>query len=135
MFMKILARAMNTDEERNGSTIVIPEFTAVRKLVFDKVIPRLLDPLQSEGRTIKPCLVHGDLWDQNCADDMNTGEPFAFDAACLYAHNEYEIGFWRPKHIRFSKTYVRSYKKHFPISEPGKLPEYTHVRVSTKSSF
>lgn len=116
MYTKILSRAMDTEEKHNGP---FPEFTAVRKLLFDVVIPRLLDPLQADGRSIKPCLVHGDLWDQNCADDKKTGEPFAFDPACMYAHNEFEIGFWRPKHIRFNETYITAYKEHFSISEPS----------------
>ncbi len=97
MFSKVLARALDYDEEKFGPW---PEFSALRRLLFERVIPRLLDPLQNfEGRTIKPCLVHSDMWDENCADDINTGEPFACDAGSFYAHNEYEIGFWRPKEI------------------------------------
>jgi len=118
MFSRILTKAMDLDDQKNGYT---DSFAAVRQLLFDKVIPRLLDPLQSDGRSIKPCLVHGDVWDENCADDMNTGEPFAFDAGCFYAHSEYEVGFWRPPRFRLSsKRYVRAYKKCFPMSEPGK---------------
>ena len=117
MYTKILARAMDIDWQKNGPW---PEFMAVRRLLFDKVIPRLLDPLSSQGRSIKPCLVHGDLWDENCAIDMTTGEPFAFDAGSLYAHNEYETGYWRPPRHRLSnKAYIRSYKRFFPVSEPG----------------
>jgi fructosamine-3-kinase len=117
MFSKIVSRAMDLDHEKHGNW---PEFNAVRRLLFEHVIPRLLRPLQSEGRSIKPCLIHGDIWDENCADDMNTGEPFAFDAGSIYAHNEYEIGYWRPPRHRLSnRTYVRAYKKHFPVSEPG----------------
>lgn len=118
MFTKVLSRAMDIDEEKHGHW---PEFNAYRKLLFAHVIPRLLEPLESNGRSVKPCLIHGDIWDENCADDMNTGEPFAFDAGSLYAHNEYEIGYWRPPRHRLSnKAYVRAYKKHFPVSEPGK---------------
>jgi protein-ribulosamine 3-kinase len=108
MFQKIMTRAMDVDREKYG---LWPEYDALREVLIAKVIPRLLDPLVSNGRTIKPCLVHGDLWDENAADgkrqtdfeskevfayptslDMNTGEPFAFDAGSMYAHNEYEIG-------------------------------------------
>ncbi|KAI1149629.1 Fructosamine kinase-domain-containing protein [Nemania diffusa] len=93
------------------------EFRAYRTLLFDHVIPRLLLPLETKGRSIKPCLIHGDIWDENCAEDMNTGEPFAFDAGSLYAHNEYEIGYWRPPRHRLSSSmYVQEYKKHFPVS-------------------
>ncbi len=40
-----------------------PEFDVVCKLTLEKVVPRLLLPLQSEGRFLKPCLIHGDCWD------------------------------------------------------------------------
>lgn len=117
MYTKILARAMDIDKSKSDPG---PEFMAVRHLLFDKVIPRLLNALTNHGRIIKPCLVHGDLWDENCAIDMATGEPFAFDAGSLYAHNEYEIGYWRPPRHRLSnKAYIRSYKRFFPVSEPG----------------
>ena len=117
MYTMILARAMDIDQSKSDPG---PDFMAVRKILFDRVIPRLLDRLSSQGRSIKPCLVHGDLWDENCAIDMATGEPFAFDAGSLYAHNEYEIGYWRPPRHRLSnRAYVRSYKRHFPVSEPG----------------
>ena len=46
-----------------------PEFDAVCDLTLAKVVPRLLLPLQSEGRTLKPCLMHGDCWDGNTAMD------------------------------------------------------------------
>ena len=86
------------------------------------MIPRLLEPLQSEGRSIKPCLVHGDLWDENTATDMDTGEPFIFDAGSFYAHNEYEIGNWRAQRHRLSsRVYVENYKQNYRVSEPGKL--------------
>lgn len=118
MFSRVLRKAMELDDKLHGTT---KEYTEISQLLFERVIPRLLDPLQSEGRSIKPCLVHGDVWDENCADDMETGEPFAFDAGSFYAHNEYETGFWRPPRFRLSaKRYARAYKKHFPMSEPGK---------------
>src|SRR2546421_6765414 len=42
-----------------------PEFNVVCKLTLEKVIPRLLLPLQSDRRVLKPCLLHGDCWDGN----------------------------------------------------------------------
>jgi Fructosamine kinase. len=71
-----------------------PEFAAVCKLVLDKVIPRLLKPLQINGRTIKPCLVHGDM-DENTVTDTKTKQTFIFDTGSFYAYNEYELGNWR----------------------------------------
>ncbi|KAI8949376.1 Fructosamine kinase-domain-containing protein [Xylaria longipes] len=116
LYKKQLAQMIRLDEEKHGEW---PEFQKVCKLVLDIVIPRLLGPLQSEGRTIEPCLVHGDLWDENTATDMDTGEPFIFDAGSFYGHNEYEIGNWRSARHRLSdKIYVRNYKRNFPVSEP-----------------
>lgn len=112
-----LAHQIKMDEEKHG---VWPEFQHVCHLILDKVIPRLLRPLQSEGRSIKPCLIHGDLWDENTATDLNTGEPFVFDAGSMYAHNEYELGNWRaPRHRLSNERYVSSYKSFFPVSAPG----------------
>ncbi|KAK8085401.1 hypothetical protein PG997_006672 [Apiospora hydei] len=42
-----------------------PELERLTGLVVDKVIPRLLRPLQTGGRSIKPSLCHGDVWDGN----------------------------------------------------------------------
>lgn len=42
-----------------------PELEKLSVLLLEKVIPRLLRPLETEGRTVKPCLVHGDLWHGN----------------------------------------------------------------------
>lgn len=76
-----------------------PEFEYLSTLVLDKCIPRLLRPLQSEGRTIKPCLVHGNIWDGNTATDIESGEPFVYDGSAFYAHKEDELGNWRsPRH-------------------------------------
>lgn len=59
------------------------------------VIPRLLDALTANGRTLKPSLIHGDLWNGNTAllegDEIKT---VIFDACCVYGHNEYELGNW-----------------------------------------
>ena len=55
---------------------------------FEKVIPRLLKPLETDDRSIQPALIHGDLWHGNATMDGDTNEPVIFDAACFYAHNE-----------------------------------------------
>ncbi|KAI9770839.1 MAG: hypothetical protein M1839_003034 [Geoglossum umbratile] len=86
--------------------------------LFNKVIPRLLRPLETNGNSIKPVLVHGDLWHGNCLTDSATNEPIIFDASALWAHNEYEIGKWRAPHHKFGKEYIKAYHSHFPISAP-----------------
>jgi protein-ribulosamine 3-kinase len=117
VYQKQLGYMVKQDEEQNGPW---PEFKVLCEITIENVIPRLLEALQSDGRSIKPCLVHGDLWDENTATDMRTGEPFIFDPGSMYAHNEYETGNWRAVRHRLSnKSYVRNYKRHFPASEPG----------------
>jgi len=66
-----------------------PEFNAVCDLTLEKVVPRLLLPLQSEGRTLKPCLLHGNCWDGNTAMDKKTDEAFVFDVCSFYGHSKY----------------------------------------------
>jgi len=66
------------------------EILDVSKRLFEKVVPRPLRPLETDGRSIKPALIHGDLWHGNVAMDANTGQPIIFDAASFYAYNECE---------------------------------------------
>ena len=102
-----------------------PEFRAVADLVLNTCVPTLLRPLQADGRTIKPCLIHGNVWDGNTATDMKTGEPFIFDGSAMYAHNEYEIGNWRTRRHRLSSpSYIKNYKTFFPASEPGENDDF-----------
>ena len=65
-----------------------PDFETLIPILFYKVIPRLLRPLESEGRSVKPSLIHGDLWYANTGIDADTGKTLVFDACCFYAHNE-----------------------------------------------
>lgn len=84
LYRKQMQDLIRQDAEKNGYW---PESKIVCDLITSIVIPRLLEPLQSEGRSIKPCLMVGDLWDENTATDMNTGEPFVFDAGSMYGRN------------------------------------------------
>ncbi|PLB52577.1 hypothetical protein P170DRAFT_453906 [Aspergillus steynii IBT 23096] len=113
------------------------EFETLVPVIFEKVIPRLLRPLESDGRVVKPSLVHGDLWYGNSGVDVTSNESLVFDACCLYAHNEYEFGQWRPVCNRFGPEYLTAYHRYNEISEPkedydGRLDLYklrfnTHV--------
>ncbi|KAJ4159529.1 uncharacterized protein LMH87_008427 [Akanthomyces muscarius] len=97
----------------------LPNFDAVAQLVLKHVVPRLLLPLQQDGRTLKPSLLHGDCWDGNTATDACTGEAFVFDPCSFYGHSEYDVGNWRaPRHELSDGSYMASYKKHMEPSEP-----------------
>ena len=87
---------------------------------LSQVIPRLLGALESAGRSIKPCLIHGDLWEGNIGTEYETGNIFIFDAAPYYAHNEMELAIWSTEHHRMkNKVYKREYLRNFQPSEPS----------------
>ena len=81
-----LRHVLKVREERAGRNTELEELLPA---LFDKVIPRLLRPLESEGRRIKPSLVHGDLWCGNSGViDNETGDGIVFDPSAFWAHNE-----------------------------------------------
>ncbi|KAJ5094547.1 alcohol dehydrogenase [Penicillium angulare] len=95
------------------------ELDALLPELFEKVIPRLLRPLETGGRKIKPSLVHGDLWWGNAGIiNSATREGIIYDPASFYAHNEYEFGNWRPERNQFTLLYFKAYHKNIPESEP-----------------
>ena len=87
-FTKSLRHAIDLEIKAKGPH---PELDILLPILFDKVIPRLLRPLESDGRSIKPSLVHGDLWFANSGVDAETGTSMIFDACCFYAHNECKL--------------------------------------------
>lgn len=114
-YIQGMERMFQLEEEAQGPS---PELDSLRRPLYEKVIPRLLRPLETGGRSIEPALVHGDLWYGNASTDLDTDEPIVFDACCFYAHNEYELGTWRPVRYKFGKPYIKAYHKHFPVSAP-----------------
>lgn len=65
-----------------------PELVDLAEAFIEKIVARLLRPLQIGGRSIKPTLCHGDLWDGNVQIDVNTKQPVVFDSCASYGHNE-----------------------------------------------
>ncbi|SLM39144.1 Protein kinase-like domain [Lasallia pustulata] len=114
-FTKSMKRWLVVEENSQGYD---EEMKRLSEALLSKVIPRLLRPLETGGRKIQPCLVHGDLWDGNTSSNAETDSPVIFDASCVYAHNEVEMAPWRPIRHKIGKPYVRAYHKHFPISAP-----------------
>jgi fructosamine-3-kinase len=92
------------------------------KQVVDVVFPWLLGALQSEGRSIEPSLIHGDLWGQSVEVDTEIGETIVFDLGSTYAHNEIEFGTWRCSWAYYfaSPVYMQLYQRHIKPSEPIK---------------
>ncbi|KAK4223747.1 hypothetical protein QBC38DRAFT_512208 [Podospora fimiseda] len=101
------------------------KFQKLRQNITTKVIPRLLRPLETEGRVLKPTLVHSDLWDGNASVDVDTGKPVIFDATplCivlgqLIRVSTDELGPWWCPRYKMTDEYIEEYIKHFPKSEP-----------------
>ncbi|PKY07909.1 hypothetical protein P168DRAFT_308113 [Aspergillus campestris IBT 28561] len=134
-FAKNMRQALDCEIQAKGFA---SEFESLVPVLFDVVIPRLLRPLETDGRSVKPCLVHGDLWYGNSGMDSRTKSPVIFDACSFYAHNEYEFGQWRPACNRFGPEYLKAYHARCKISEPvedydGRLDLYK-LRFNTQVS-
>ncbi|KAL7945336.1 Fructosamine kinase domain-containing protein [Trichoderma barbatum] len=115
-FANGLRHVLKVREDRAGYN---PELDELMPALFDKVIPRLLRPLESDGRTIRPSLVHGDLWYGNTGIiDGDTEEGIVYDPASFWAHNEYELGNWRPERNKFTRRYFQAYHSLVPKAEP-----------------
>ncbi|KAL1878118.1 hypothetical protein VTK73DRAFT_7998 [Phialemonium thermophilum] len=132
-FSKLLAEAYRQDAESNG---VWPELEIVYNRVQTHLIPRLIGALEADGRSVKPCLIHGDLWEGNIGTDGETGDPWIFDCAAYYAHNEMELGIWRAdRHQLKAPTYRAEYLKNFEASEPEEEWDDRNRLYSAKTNF
>ncbi|KAL7917013.1 Fructosamine kinase domain-containing protein [Trichoderma austrokoningii] len=120
-FRNLFLHACNLDAEVNEPW---PELELAVRQMGDVVIPRLLGNLRQSGsdEPIKPCLIHGDLWEGNRGIDRETGTSVVYDASSYFAHNEMEFGNWRSELNTFfrSKTYMDHYLRRFPAAEPAK---------------
>jgi protein-ribulosamine 3-kinase len=84
-FANSIKRVFEFEERTHGKD---DELKELEKAILEKVVPRLLRPLETGGRTIQPRLVHGDIWDGNVSTRAEDDSPIIFDASCMYAHNE-----------------------------------------------
>jgi len=119
-FRKLLERVYKQDVRINGNW---DEFDRAMKVVLEQVIPRLLGPLEEDGRSVKPCLIHGDLWEENIGTNPRTGELYIFDSCAYYAHHEMGVAMWRVDHHQMkAREYRNEYFKNFEPDEP--MEEY-----------
>lgn len=132
-FSGLLAEAYRQDVEANG---LWPELDMVYKRVQSHLIPRLIGALEEEGKGVTPVLIHGDLWEGNILNDAETGDPWIFDCASYYAHNEMELGIWRAeRHQLRAKVYRQEYLRHYEASEPKDEWEDRILLYSAKTNF
>lgn len=128
-FATLISAFYDADVAVNGT---YPGYEDTFNVLKTHVIPRLLKPLQEDGRVLQPCLVHGDLWHENIGLREGTGEdadeddsenggqqPVVYDPSMFYGHNEYELGTWRTLFTTFDESYRKQYIRHFPPSEPA----------------
>jgi protein-ribulosamine 3-kinase len=77
---------MAREEEVRGEHT--PEVKAIVQGFFDEILPRYLRPLESDGRKLQACLLHGDLWPGNVTYLIDNETVVMFDAHGLWGHNE-----------------------------------------------
>ncbi|KAL2257578.1 hypothetical protein VTK26DRAFT_9460 [Humicola hyalothermophila] len=94
------------------------ELARLRPLFFEKVLPRYLRPLESDGRSVTPCLVHANLWPGN-VKYMSDGQTVCvYDSCTFWGHNEVDLGVFRNPRYPLGKPYLKEYWKRIPVSEP-----------------
>lgn len=111
------------------------ELERLSAIVLDKVIPRLLRPMETEGRSIRPTLVHGDLWHGNVSIDAETMEPVLYDPGCFYGHHEYDFSMWRAARYRTSQAHVKCYFDKFGASEPTEDKDGRNMLYAMRSDL
>lgn len=88
-----MRRMLDLEAKARGES---KELRELERDFFGKVVPRLLRPLEDrkKGRSVKPVLLHGDLWVGNASvEDTGTheeGRCMLFDSSAFYGHNECE---------------------------------------------
>jgi len=76
-FTNFISHVMTLDFKTNGPW---DELKKVEGRTLLHVIPRLVGALEADGRSVKPCLIHADLWEGNTGTSYETGGVLLFDA-------------------------------------------------------
>lgn len=120
-----------------------PELEELSEKILSKVIPRLIRPMETDGRIITPVLVHGDLWHGNVSVGRETGKPVVYNPCCFYGHNECalihsfprgetacvsrggpnikftdDFSMWRASRYHTTQDHVKAYFAIIPPTEP-----------------
>lgn len=134
-FAQQMRSLLDQEEALHGADT---EFQQLKDVLFNSVIPRFLRPLQTEGRSISPCLVHSDLWPGNIKPGLRPGTVYMFDSCAYWGHNEgqlyhteafrgaecshvsgaADLAICRNPRYRLGKRYIAEYRKLIPASEP-----------------
>lgn len=114
-FAQAMRKMLELEEMAHGTD---PQLEILKKGLFDKVIPRLLRPLETGGRSIQPCLIHSDLWPGNIMTDVDTDEIMIFDSCTFWGHNEADLGSWRAPRYKLGRPFFKEYQRAMGLSEP-----------------
>lgn len=103
------------------NTRLVYQFTSSGLDISTEIYPMCEDLLEQlpgyfEGIEIVPSLLHGDLWNGNCAEDQN-GQPVIFDPAVYWGHHEAELSIMR-MFGGFSPEFFEAYHAKIPKA-PG----------------
>lgn len=88
---------------------ILSKFSINKLYTIEKVVPRLLRPLQTGGRTIKPSLCHGDLWDGNIQMDIDTQKRVVFDPCPFYGHHEMDLQCMQSPRYNIGRNFINEY--------------------------
>lgn len=117
LFVQQLKSMLAQEEESQGPPT--EEMELLMAQIFDRVIPRLLRPMETNGHSITPTLIHGDFWHGNVSTDVHTGKPITYDASAFWGHNEYDIRtMTKSARYKFGQTWQREYLRHYPAAYP-----------------
>jgi protein-ribulosamine 3-kinase len=114
-FTQAMKKMFDVEEQAHGKDMRLEE---LKKGLYEKIIPRLLRPLETGGRSIQPCLLHSDLWPGNAMLDNDTNRIIIFDSCAFWGHNEADLGSWRAPRYMMGRPFFREYQKAMGISEP-----------------
>lgn len=85
-YIRGMQQMLRLEKEARGPS---DELERLEGPFLEKVIPRLLRPMETGGRHVKPVLIHGDLWLGNVSiKDDGSEDPLMFDASAFWGHNE-----------------------------------------------
>lgn len=113
-FVRSLQHEFMLEEKVHGPS---EEISALTPILYEKVCPRLLKPLETEGRTLSPVLLHGCLRPGFIGVHAKSNQPYIFAASSFWGHNEYDIAIWRCARHRM-RGFIKEYFMHFPCSPP-----------------
>lgn len=114
-FAQAMRRMFKVEELAHGKD---EKLEMLKQGLYEKVIPRLLRPLETGGRSIQACLLHSDIWPGNTMPDADTNEIMIFDSCAVWGHNEADMGTWRATRYRMGRPYFKEYQKAMGMSEP-----------------